>query len=33
MEKLTTSPGFQDMLEFGFIGALLGRRFRRGEMA
>lgn len=29
MEKLTSLPGFQDMLEFGLIDALLGRRSRR----
>lgn len=29
MEKLTEPPGFQDMLEFGLIDALLGRRSRR----
>lgn len=29
MEKLTALPGFQDMLGFGLIDALLGRRSRR----
>ncbi len=29
MEKLTAPPGFHDMLEFGLINALLGRRSRR----
>ena len=29
MEKLTSSPGYQDMLKFGLIDALLGRRSRR----
>lgn len=29
MEKLSTLPGFHDMLNFGLINALLGRRSRR----
>lgn len=29
MKKLTALPGFQDMLEFGLIDAILGRRSRR----
>jgi hypothetical protein len=29
MERVTLPPGFQDMLEFGLIEALLGRRSRR----
>jgi hypothetical protein len=29
MEKITIPPGFQDMLSFGFLEALLGRRSRR----
>lgn len=29
MEKITLPPGFQDMLSFGFLEALLGRRSRR----
>jgi hypothetical protein len=29
MEKINIPPGFQDMLSFGFMEALLGRRSRR----
>jgi hypothetical protein len=29
MEKMTIPPGFQDMMSFGLVEAILGRRSRR----